>query len=339
MNDADAPPATPPPADAPAPPPDGGADGPARKGRSKFVLARRLFSGLLAVALCYAGLWWDARLGSGWILAGLVTVIALVCLREFFRFVDHLTLDERPLNSRPFVGLAYAVAALLPAATTWDLLRRAAGQPPVMELSTGLLAFGLAGACLWQLTRRRTDGAMVNVALTMLAIGYCAWLPTFFLRLRFLAFPGGAFGSGWEYQGVEFVVMGIFLAKNADCGALLIGRRWGRTKLIPRLSPGKTREGAAGGLAFSVGLMALCLSTAPGMAMAKLGWPLALGLALLMALSSMAGDLVESAFKRDCRQKDAGAGIPGFGGMLDLVDSLMIAGPVMYLFLLLAGAR
>ena len=325
---------------APPPSPAGEAPAAGARRRSPFVLAARLASGLVAVALCYAGLWWDARLGTGWFLALLVSLVALAGLHEFLRFVGHLAPKGCPLDIRPFAGLAYAAAALLPWATEWDCLRHAAGASLPMDFSTGLIALTALGSCLWQLTRRTPDGAMANVGLTLLAVAYCAWLPSFFVRMRHLAFPdpGAAHGYGWEYQGVEFVVMGIFMAKNTDCGALLIGGRWGRTKLIPRLSPGKTREGALGGLAFSVGLMAICLASAPNMALSVLGWPLALGLAVLTGLASIAGDLVESAFKRDCRLKDAGSGVPGFGGMLDLVDSLMVAGPVMYGFLLLAGA-
>ncbi|MCC8181138.1 MAG: phosphatidate cytidylyltransferase, partial [Planctomycetes bacterium] len=109
--------------------------------------------------------------------------------------------------------------------------------------------------------------------------------------------------------------------------------------MIPRLSPGKTWEGALGGLLFSVFLLQFMTWIEPRMALASLGRGVLLLLSILLAIGGMAGDLIESAFKRSSQQKDAGTGVPGFGGILDLTDSLMIAAPIMYFFLLACGAR
>jgi phosphatidate cytidylyltransferase len=188
---------------------------------------------------------------------------------------------------------------------------------------------------LLQLTRRTNDDALTAVAMTLWGVAYCAVLPGLTVHLRHLELSGG----GWPMQGMEFAIVCIFVSKVSDVGALLTGSQWGRHKLIPRLSPGKTWEGAVGGLLFSIGLLQFMVWTNPAMALAQLGRPLLVLLSFLLAAGGLAGDLIESAFKRNSRMKDAGTGVPGFGGMLDLVDSLMVATPVMYIFLILCGAR
>jgi len=117
----------------------------------------------------------------------------------------------------------------------------------------------------------------------------------------------------------------------ADSGAYFAGRRWGRTKLAPVISPGKTREGAWGGLLASL-LFALL---AGALYSHSLRWTLACMLAVLLAmLFSIAGDLLESLMKRQSGIKDSGHLIPGHGGILDRLDSLLAAAP-----LFLAGFR
>jgi phosphatidate cytidylyltransferase len=127
----------------------------------------------------------------------------------------------------------------------------------------------------------------------------------------------------------------LFLVFAADTGAFLAGRNFGRRKLAPAISPGKTIEGAIGGLllcaawALTGGLYAF------GVSGAQLFWLAALS--LLVAVASVVGDLVESMFKRLSGIKDSGSILPGHGGMLDRVDSILAAAPVMVLGLLLTG--
>jgi phosphatidate cytidylyltransferase len=116
----------------------------------------------------------------------------------------------------------------------------------------------------------------------------------------------------------------------ADIGAYLVGRRWGRTKLAPTLSPAKSVEGALAGVVAAVslaGLIALVASGAPA------SLPVFLGLGVLIALAGILGDLAESFIKRQLGAKDASGLLLGHGGLLDRLDSLLAAGVVAYYYL------
>lgn len=298
-----------------------------KRKRSTRNLILRGFSALAALALIYCCLRWDVVNASGWAWAGLVALLSVFCLREFYR----LSCD---CDQQPFSVLGYVAGPLWVLAQEWDLSGGSA-KYLAFDASWGVFLALVTGSMLLQLTRRSNDNALTNVAATLLGFIYCAVLPGLVVHLRHLHFPPG----GWPMHGVEFAVVCIFVSKVSDVGALLTGSRWGKHKLIPRLSPGKTWEGAAGGLMFSVLLLQFMILTAPWMALARLGRPTLVLLSFLLAAGGLAGDLVESAFKRNSRRKDAGAGVPGFGGMLDLTDSLMVASPVMYFFLVICGAE
>ncbi|MBF0142638.1 MAG: phosphatidate cytidylyltransferase [Magnetococcales bacterium] len=136
-------------------------------------------------------------------------------------------------------------------------------------------------------------------------------------------------------DGAAWLLFLLFILWGTDTGAYLVGSRFGRNKLVPNLSPGKTREGLAGGL--GIGLLA-------GMGGAT-AFSLPLGLVegtllcLLLAVASQVGDLIESLLKRESGVKDSGNWIPGHGGLLDRLDSLLVAAPVLYAYLLVADLR
>lgn len=298
-----------------------------KRKRSTRNLILRGFSALAALALIYFCLRWDVVNSCGWAWAILVALLSIFCLREFYR----LSYD---CDQRPFSALGYFAGPLWVLAQEWDLSGGSA-RHLAFSASWGVLLATVVGSMLLQLTRRSNDNALTNVAATLLGFIYCAVLPGLMVHLRHLHFPPG----GWPMHGVEFAVVCIFVSKVSDVGALLTGSRWGKHKLIPRLSPGKTWEGAAGGLLFSILLLQFMTLTSPWMALARLGRPMLVLLSFLLAAGGLAGDLVESAFKRNSHRKDAGAGVPGFGGLLDLTDSLMVASPVMYFFLVICGAE
>ncbi len=132
--------------------------------------------------------------------------------------------------------------------------------------------------------------------------------------------------------GPGFVVFLLALNAAADIGAYFAGRRWGRRRLAPRVSPGKTWEGVGGALAastlLSLGVALLVLRLGPGAAFALVG------VCLSAVAFSVVGDLVESLFKRCRGLKDSGSLLPGHGGVLDRIDSLTAAAPVFVLGLL-----
>jgi phosphatidate cytidylyltransferase len=134
-----------------------------------------------------------------------------------------------------------------------------------------------------------------------------------------------------EPQGRELLLFLLVLTAAADVGAFFGGRRFGRRKLAPSVSPGKTWEGLMSGM------LAASLAAAAGALL--LGQPLVpwLGLCLLVALISVVGDLVESMFKRRTGLKDSGSLLPGHGGMLDRIDSLTSSVPLLALGLVWLG--
>ncbi len=299
---------------------------PPKPKRRNLVL--RAGSALSALAITYFALVWDLQHSSAWGWAILTALFSGLCLREFYRFAI-------AADSRPFAAFGCIVGPLWLLALEWDLSggRGAAGLP--ISASNTVLAFAVLGSMLLQLTRKTNRMALTSVGMTVFGIMYCSYLPGFILHMRHMSF----IPSEWPMQGVEFLIVCIFISKVSDVGALMTGSRWGKTKLIPRLSPGKTWEGAIGGLVFSILLLQFMSWTDPELSLNILGRWLLLLLSVLMAVAGLAGDLVESCFKRNSQMKDAGQGVPGFGGLLDLTDSLIVAGPVMYYFLLACGAR
>lgn len=155
----------------------------------------------------------------------------------------------------------------------------------------------------------------LNRAIKLLAGSLCAipaWAALCWLH------AGAAHGAGWA-------LFALSIAWAADTGAYFVGVRFGKVKLAPRISPGKTREGLLGGLACS-----LVLAVA-AMPLLELPWsvlPQMMLLTLATALMSVVGDLFESLLKRHADAKDSSNLIPGHGGLLDRLDSLLAALPV-----------
>ena len=142
-----------------------------------------------------------------------------------------------------------------------------------------------------------------------------------------------------RYHGLVPLVFLVATAKGADTGAYTLGRIAGRHKLWPRLSPNKTVEGAVGGLVFGVAAALIVAAVARYLlhaAGARLGARPSAS-ALVVGAAAQLGDLMESMIKRDCLRKDASAAVPGFGGVLDVLDSLLFAGPVAYGYWLTLG--
>lgn len=179
--------------------------------------------------------------------------------------------------------------------------------------------FFIVLACLFTFvllfTRRENSQALASIAVTMFGLLYIAWFFSFFIKLKFLP------------QGTLLVVFLIIVTKMGDVGAYFIGRSFGKHSLIPRISPNKTVEGTIGGLAFSVlGALSGKLYL-PNFSFAHL-----LTLGFLLGILAQVGDLAESLIKRDCQVKDSGNTISGFGGMLDIIDSLIFTVPIFYFY-------
>jgi phosphatidate cytidylyltransferase len=186
----------------------------------------------------------------------------------------------------------------------------------------GVFAAVVLAAFLEEMAVFQEPGSsVVRVALAVWLAAYLGLLPCFLAQLRWLP----------DQRGTLAVALAIFVPKMCDTGAYFTGRLIGRHRMAPVLSPKKTLEGAAGGLTLAV-LTAVALSrlgpAVPGGLMAEIGFGLTVGLA------GMFGDLAESLIKRDCLAKDASQVMPGFGGVLDVVDSIIFAAPVSYWWLI-----
>ncbi len=168
------------------------------------------------------------------------------------------------------------------------------------------------------------------VSVTLFAAFYTGGLLAFAVWLRELDS-----GAGWG--GAAILFMPIALTWLGDSAAYFVGRAIGRRRLAPNISPNKTWEGAIAGLVTSVGAAVLFVElTRP-----SVGWtlPLAhvLALGAVISVGGQLGDLVESRFKRDCGVKDSSALLPGHGGFLDRIDSLLYAFPLAYAYLWTVG--
>jgi phosphatidate cytidylyltransferase len=169
-------------------------------------------------------------------------------------------------------------------------------------------------------------GTTIRIALSVLAIAYLGLFGSFLVALRLVA------DNSW---GMAALVSTILIAKMTDTGAYFTGRLLGRHPMAPRLSPKKTIEGAAGGIVaavassglFFVVLLPRWFVVAPPVLDAW-RW---IAHGLLLAVVSMLGDLAESLLKRDLGSKDASQRLPGMGGVLDVVDSLLLVAPVAYI--------
>ncbi len=197
--------------------------------------------------------------------------------------------------------------------------------------SWGLLwvSIALGVAFLLQAARRGTEHATINVASAVFIIVYTGGLAGYMTRLRMEI--GG-------YEGTVVLLFSVLLVKANDMGAFFTGTAFGKHKLIPWLSPKKTWEGFVGGLLVTVILSVLLGSLLPDSITARmtggpLGYPWGfVWFGLLMGLLSVAGDLVASLLKRDAAVKDSGEVIPGMGGVLDILDSPLLAAPAAWFF-------
>ncbi len=159
-----------------------------------------------------------------------------------------------------------------------------------------------------------------RIGSTLLAVGYLGVLPCLFAQIRFL--PS-------EHAGLLLALV-IFVPKGNDIAAFFTGTFLGKHKMTPLLSPKKTWEGFAGGMLGGT-LVAVGVSFAKPEVFPR-GVLEAVGFGLAVGLAGVLGDLAESLIKRDCRTKDASHTLPGFGGLLDVVDSVLFAAPVAFLW-------
>jgi phosphatidate cytidylyltransferase len=304
------------------------------------VLRRRVLAALVIAPPILAGVY----AGGVWFVLG-TTIITVLALREFYA-----------LSSRPGARLIQPLGFLLGI----ELLLGNGGFDLIIDSLTTLLElpggpalaafirpdrfayfarFSVAAAVIVPLVallfeRRDTRGRLVGWALTLAGTLYVAWLISHFQTLRLIGEPGSEAGRGWVFYTLA-------ATWAFDSGAYLVGSRIGRHRFMTWISPNKTWEGAAGG--FALCLLATIIARSATVAaippLSALGWaPLPIPLwhvpflALGVAVAAQFGDLAESMIKREAGAKDASELIPGHGGMLDRVDSLLFTVVLVYYY-------
>ncbi len=204
------------------------------------------------------------------------------------------------------------------------LLSTAWYWPQVFDISLGLYvllaaAFVLAGILLHQHARWGVTGVLANGGISSFSLLYLGVLGAFVLGIRIDA-------------GLWQVILFVFAVKCSDIGAYTFGRLFGKHKLSPRVSPGKTWEGL-GGAIVAASLASFAFTAVSGI----MGVWAAVIFGVAMAVIGQLSDLAESMLKRDAQQKDSSNRVPGFGGILDIVDSPLFAAPMAYIFLRLVA--
>jgi phosphatidate cytidylyltransferase len=288
------------------------------------MIRTRLLIGTTLALLAAALLYLDAFLAPWYPLLG-GTVLAVL-----WRAAYELRQLLEPTHRPPYFLLGFGLS-LCWAANWWPLIAAAWLPPsrfsPPTVWSAVLFAYCLTFvlAFFWEMARYPYAGAALpRLAVTTLILTYLGLLGSCFLQLRFL--PPSREGPA----AIAWLVAAIAVPKANDIAAYFTGTFLGRTPMAPHLSPKKTWEGAAGGLAGGVAAAWLITLWQPSLFPDGLAEAVLFG--LLVGGAGMLGDLAESLWKRDCHAKDAAALLPGFGGLLDVIDSLLFAAPVVYLW-------
>lgn len=236
-----------------------------------------------------------------WIFAVVITVLIALALNEFFAMVEAKGIKVYRYFG-VLIGIVIPISIFFKFQLTksWELL---------------FISLALITLFLLQLSRKKTDASVEAISVTLFGILYISWLFSFLIKLRFMDY------------GASIVGMLILTVKSGDIGAYLIGSRFGKTPLIAHISPKKTVEGAIGGLIFSI---IFCMASRIFLPIFSLGHLFFLG--VFIGILALFGDLSESLIKRDCQVKDSGALLPGLGGVLDVLDSLIFTVPVIYFY-------
>jgi phosphatidate cytidylyltransferase len=266
---------------------------------AESIKKRVATAAVLIVALLIVVLWLPAK--------ATVVALTLIVLAGAWEWSAFLKL------TRLWQRLVYVavIAALLP--LVWNYSERAGGLKVVLQIAAVWWVIALG----WVMFAPRLVSSSAAAIAGVFAL-VPAWLALAKMR-------------GGSQIGAEWVLFTLVLVQVADIGAFFVGRRFGRHRLAPNVSPGKTWEGVIGGLIAS-GLVAVFGSIHFGIPLLQF-----LPLCLAAVAFSIVGDLTESLLKRYAGLKDSGRLFPGHGGVMDRIDSVTAAAPVLFFGLLLIG--
>ena len=256
------------------------------------MLRQRILTATIALPILIATIWF----GKPWFTL-LVAAMAVLGSLEFYRLPSHSKIQ--PIT---YLG------------TAWVLLLILSPHCPYAAATPLLITSAIIISLIWLLFQSSREQAFTNWAWTMAGILYIGWMLSYWVALRNLD------------AGRDWVFWGVLTTIASDISAFFIGRTWGKRPLAPAISPGKTWEGAIGGLLAAV-VVSLVLTTIFSL---PLNYWQTILLGCGISIFAQLGDLVESLLKRNVDAKDSGRLLPGHGGILDRIDSLLFTGVVVY---------
>lgn len=277
---------------------------------AKRLVSSALLIGLL-VFLAYSGHYWGVCI--------LVAVTGLLAQWEFYALQESKGLKVFK-KAGVFCGAMYLLVCSLP---SLPFAETDAWWHGAESLTLLLVIIGVLSR---QVFEKNQGNPMATVALTLFGFFYIPFLFSFIIKTLFQAgYPPS--------QGVLLTAYVVAVTKSTDIGAYIVGTTLGRHKMSPVISPKKTWEGFIGGLALAL-LASLGMAQLLGDVSPVFHGPHPWILGILLSLVSVVGDLAESLMKRDAQIKDSGGVIPGIGGCLDLIDSILFTAPLFFSYLL-----
>jgi len=283
------------------------------------ALAKRIASGLcLGAAFLLVANW-----GPSLSICALLCAIATIALLEFYKLLDAMEI--------PSFRIMGVVASILMITGTWLSLTFKtavlAGEHELIILFVTIIAI-----LIRQFPQKNNDQPLATMACTLFGILYVPFLFNYFTKLAF-TWESPSWINPIGSTGLLLVFYLIAVVKFTDIGAFVIGSRLGRHKLFPRISPSKTWEGFFGGVAAGL-LVSLCVYFTVGGRFGVITMQIydAIILGIILPVMGTVGDLTESMLKRAAKSKDAGQLVPGMGGALDVLDSLLFGAPALYMY-------
>jgi len=269
------------------------------------MLRQRVLSAVIFVPILFVSIWF----GNPWF-SVVVAIAALLGVIEFYALVA-----RREWHPLTFFGTLWTLFFIFNA----YYAPKYSSNNIYILVTSALIASAVALSLVWVLVSRSSgEKVMVSWAASVAGIFYMGWLLSYWVLIM------NSYGGDWN--GRDWVILALFSTFAVDTSAYFIGRAWGRHKMAPTVSPGKTWEGAIGGLVGAiVAVVALALILDIDISYSEM-----VVVGVLIAVFAQLGDLAESKLKRSMGAKEASNLIPGHGGILDRLDSIVFTGVVVY---------
>ena len=288
------------------------------------AIKHRLISGFSIAGALFAAFFFLPDAGIPFVLAALAAIMAL----EFYQMMS----AGGVANFRAYGTIGVVALVFI----TWIAGVRNGGSADGSWDAVVLFLITI-GIFIRQFPQKDNPHPLRTIGGTLFGVLYVGLLWNFLTKLLLFGRPLD-FAGGIYWPGRWLLLYAVFAAKFTDIGAYLVGCSCGRHKLIPRISPGKSWEGVFGGILVGTAVGAVYVwALRETLAPLGLTWVRAIPLGILLSVCGVVGDLTESLFKRAASVKDSGGVVPGMGGILDVLDSILFTAPAVYLFLRLVG--